>query len=763
MKKRTAQEYLLLSICAFTSIGILPFVVYRILIGNYIMAAIDTMLIIGLLSIFCYLYSSRKADKASYLIAAIGLVGITTIVYLNGISHLYWVYPSVVAAFYVYPIGKALFTSLVFCCVIFIVVIDKMLPEFFYTSVVTLLITCGFAFVFAKKMNAQNNQLTESARVAGLRNKTLELMVSSKSIHEILHLVAINVEAEFPKMMCSILLLDQESNKLRVGAGPSLPSFYNEAVDGLEIGKGVGSCGTAAYKGERVVIEDINTHPYMEPYLSITKRANLGSCWSEPIKNSEGTVLGTFAIYHHEQSTPTPDDIALIEQFAHLASIAIERENANKIIWQQANFDSLTGLPNRNMMVEHLKKSTNIALRDKTKVAIAFIDLDHFKDINDKFGHAVGDLLLVEAAKRISNNIRKIDTVARLGGDEFVIIFPDFMGPSSSVTLSENLLNSLAQPYHFHNEVIHTSASIGMTIFPDDASDIENLLRNADQAMYCAKDAGRHSCYFFTDKMRASASARLELINDLRLAIQNKEFFVVYQPIINLSNQRIDKVEALIRWQHPIKGFISPLEFIAVAEETGLIIDISNYLFEEVIQQYSSWRALNPNFQISVNTSPVQYKKYEGNVLNWLEKLESLGIDKDVIVLEITENLLMESHLHIESVLDKVKDAGISIAIDDFGTGYSSFSYLREYTTDYLKIDKSFVHKMSAGNNDAALCEAIIVMAKKLNIKVIAEGIETKEQQQLLTDFGCDYGQGYLFSKPISTSEISKLLSGNAL
>lgn len=758
MKKRTAQEYLLLAICLLTSIGILPFVVYRIVLANYITAAIDALIILGLLAIFYYLYSSRRVDKASYLIASICLTGITTVIHLNGVSHVYWVYPSVVAAFYVYPIGKALITSLVFSGIIFMLVVDKMVPDFLYTSVITVLITCGFAFVFAKKMSSQNNQLIESARLTDLRNKTLELMVSSKSLNEILNLIAINVEEEFPTMLCSILLLDQEKRHLRFGAGPSLPDFYNEAIDGLKIGKGVGSCGTAANNGERVVIDDINTHPYMQPYLYLTKKANLGACWSEPIKNSEGSVLGTFAIYHRGQSIPSEQDIMLIEQFAHLASIAIERENFNQVIWQQANFDSLTGLPNRNMMIEHLTKATNVALRDNTQVAVAFIDLDHFKDINDKLGHAVGDLLLVEVAKRIASLIRKTDTVARLGGDEFVIIFPDFMGSSSSATISENLLNSLSAPYHFHDEVIHTSASIGMTIFPDDAIDIENLLRNADQAMYCAKDAGRHSCYFFTDKMRALASARLELINDLRLAIENKEFFVVYQPIVDLANQRIDKVEALIRWQHPTKGLISPLEFISVAEETGLIIAISDYLFEEVLNQYPTWRQLNPNFQISVNTSPVQYKKHEGNIVNWLEKLELLAIDKDVIVLEITENLLMESHSYMEHVLKKVRRAGINIAIDDFGTGYSSFSYLREYTTDYLKIDQSFVHKMSAGNNDSVLCEAIIVMAKKLNIKVIAEGIETQEQQQLLTDFGCDYGQGYLFSKPVSAGKISELL-----
>ena len=759
MKKRTTQEYLLMSISAFTALGVLPFVFYRIIHGEYLTAVVDTVIAVGLIAIFCLVFFERKVKLANHFLAVTTLVGISAIVYLKGASHLYWGYPAVVAAFYLFSIFRALLISCLFSFLILALSYEQLAVDLFFTILVTLIITCIFAFVFSKKMHQQNRRLAESSRITKLRNNTLELMVSSKSIHEILRLIALNIEAEYPQMRCSILLLDNNGHQLNLGAAPSLPEFYNQAIDGILIGDGIGSCGTAAFKGERVIVEDINHHAYWQEYLAITQKAKLGACWSEPIKNADGKVLGTFAIYHDKPTTPSEKDLLVIEQFAHLASIAIEREMTSKIIWQQANFDSLTGLSNRNMMVEHLKQAMHTANREQSKIAVAFIDLDHFKDINDTLGHAVGDLLLIEVANRISSNVRKNDTVARLGGDEFVIIYADFHCEKSSAKLSEKILNALAQPYKFKEQVVHTSASIGMTVYPDDASDVDNLLKNADQAMYCAKNAGRNSCYFFTESMRELASNRLIIINDLRAAIAKQEFFVVYQPIINLSSHKIEKVEALIRWQHPSKGLISPLEFISIAEETGLIIDVSNYLFEQVLIQAKLWREFNSDFQISVNTSPVQYKKHDGNILQWLAKLQQQQIDKTAIVLEITENLLMESQSDIEEVLNKVREVGVEIAIDDFGTGYSSFAYLREYKTDYVKIDKSFVDQMAQQNNDSALCEAIIVMAKKLNIQVIAEGIETQEQQTLLTQFGCDLGQGYLFSKPVLADEITQLLT----
>ena len=298
--------------------------------------------------------------------------------------------------------------------------------------------------------------------------------------------------------------------------------FYNEAINGIEIGHGVGSCGTAAYTAKRVIVEDINSHPFWAPWLEIAKKAKLAACWSEPIINNKGHVLGTFAIYHSKISTPKNIDFTLIEQFAHLARIAIEREHADKLIWHQANFDSLTNLPNRNLLHEHLVTAIKNAQRESKQLAIAMLDLDNFKDVNDSLGHATGDTLLVECAKRIKSSVRKNDIVARLGGDEFVVLMIGAQSAEDIDNVGQKLLNTLAQPFKLEQKSIYCTVSIGIAVYPYDAQDISDLLRNADQAMYGAKAQGRNSVHYFTESMRIEFLKRIEMLEDLRTAITKK-------------------------------------------------------------------------------------------------------------------------------------------------------------------------------------------------------------------------------------------------
>lgn len=602
--------------------------------------------------------------------------------------------------------------------------------------------------------------LKENEKLSRLRNAILELIVNSSSISPILNTIVKSIELEYAGIQCSILLLDSSKTLLNMGAAPSFPDFYNEAIDGLEIGIGVGSCGTAMYTGERIVADDILTHPYWAKFKELATKANLRSCWSQPIKNIDGEVLGTFAIYKPQPAIPTANEIKLIEQFAHLASIAIERQKSSDLIWHQANFDELTGLPNRNIMGEHLKLALSNAHRDNTQVALMFLDLDNFKDINDTLGHSVGDDLLIECARRIEQSVRENDIVARLGGDEFVIIItdiPDFKGLEHT---AQKILKVLASTYNIQNEVVHSSASIGITLYPDDAKDVLTMLKNADQAMYGAKSMGKNNYHYYTQSMREAALERMSLINDLRQAIGNQELFVVYQPIVDLQSAEIYKAEALIRWQHPTRGLIGPVDFIPLAEETGLIIEISNWVFSQVCDKVKLWRStLCPNLQISINTSPVHYTDNENCITKWLDILLASKTPPDAILLEITENLLMDCNENVSKKLFQFRQAGVDIALDDFGTGFSSISYLKKFPTDYLKIDKSFVHSMTQVSNDKILCEAIIVMAKKLGIKVIAEGVETAEQRKILQDMGCDFAQGYLFSHPLKTEQFDELLN----
>ena len=613
----------------------------------------------------------------------------------------------------------------------------------------------------SKQITEYQDQLEQTQKLTRVRSAILEKVVNAESLHSVLFEIVEAIEGEYPNKLCSILLLQE--GKLRQGAAPSLPEFYNDAIDGLIIGEGVGSCGNTAAINSPTVVEDISTHPYWAGFHELAAKAGLASCWSQPIRGANGNVIGTFAIYHSYKAIPTSEEVMLIEQFAHIASIAIERDIANDLIWKQANFDTLTGLPNRNLMLDHLNLAIKTANRENDKVAVLFLDLDNFKDINDTLGHDVGDELLKACAKRLEQSVRASDTVARLGGDEFVIILNSINSLSSVDGIIQKLLETIAEPFLIDVEQVHTSGSLGVTLYPDDANNTKDLLKYADQAMYKAKASGKNSYKYYTLDMHEAAVKRLSLLNDLRYAVKNNELFVEYQPITTLSNGQILKAEALLRWQHPKKGRIPPDEFIPLAEESGLIIEISDWVFDEVCRNVKYWQLhYRRDLQISINTSPCQYFHQESNITNWLNKLLEINVSARSILLEVTENLLMKADEEVSKKLFQFRQAGVGIALDDFGTGYSSISYLKKFPTDFIKIDKSFVKTMTDVSNDKVLCEAIIIMAKKLGIKVVAEGIETQEQFEILKAMNCDYGQGYYIARPMGKVDFESLLKATS-
>ena len=437
-----------------------------------------------------------------------------------------------------------------------------------------------------------------------------------------------------------------------------------------------------------------------------------------------------------------------------------ERRQAEEQIWSQANFDALTKLPNRHMFHDRLEQSAKKSLRAGLSMALMLIDLDRFKEVNDALGHDQGDLLLIDVSKRIQACVRDSDTVARLGGDEFTVILSELEEVASIERIAQEINSKLALPFQLGSEEAYISASIGISIYPNDGVELEVLFKNADQAMYVAKSMGRNRFSFFTTALQEAAQKRLRLTKDLRGALADQQFRVYYQPIVELSTGHIRKAEALIRWQHPERGLVSPLEFIPLAEETGMIVDIGYWVFQEAARQVKQWQAsFNPAFQISVNRSPVQFQNHAaGSNLPSINYLNELNVPGHSIVFEITEGLLLDAHAGVKDTLLQFSEAGIQVALDDFGTGYSSLSYLKKFDIDYLKIDKSFVDHLITDKNDVALCEAIIVMAHKLGLKVIAEGIETEAQCKILVEAGCDYGQGYLFSRPVPPQEFEKLL-----
>ena len=449
-----------------------------------------------------------------------------------------------------------------------------------------------------------------------------------------------------------------------------------------------------------------------------------------------------------------------VHRHVALFSDITQKKKSEELIWKQANFDSLTGLPNRHMFHDRLAQEIKKSARANLPLAVMFIDLDHFKEVNDTLGHDQGDLLLIEAARRISTCVRDSDTVARLGGDEFTVILPVLEEIGSVDRVAQNIIDKLTRAFILGKESAFISASVGITFYPGDAGEIETLLKNADQAMYVAKNAGRNRFSYFTPALQEAAQTRMRLTNDLRTALADNQFRVYYQPIVEMATGQIHKAEALIRWLHPEHGMVSPVQFIPLAEESGLINQIGDWVFHETAHQVKHWRATHaPLFQISVNKSPVQFGQNNvNNESNWLAHLAALSLHGQCISVEITEGLLLNAEGGVKDKLIALRDAGVQIAIDDFGTGYSSLAYLKKFDIDYLKIDQSFVSNLENDTDDLALCEAIIVMAHKLGLKVIAEGVETELQRDILLRAGCDYAQGFLYSKALPAEEFDALL-----
>jgi diguanylate cyclase (GGDEF)-like protein/PAS domain S-box-containing protein len=439
-----------------------------------------------------------------------------------------------------------------------------------------------------------------------------------------------------------------------------------------------------------------------------------------------------------------------------LADITARKE-ADERVWQLANFDPLTGLPNRRLFRDRLNHEVANAHRRDCSFALLFIDLDRFKQVNDFFGHDAGDTLLVQAAHRIRRCVRDSDTVARLGGDEFTIILGDLYNTDHIEALVQKLLDALALPFAIGPEKAFLSGSIGVAVYPDDARTAEELIRKADQAMYAAKTAGKNQFSYFTREMDEKAHKRLRLLQELRHAVHAGEIQVVYQPVIDLASGCIIKAEALVRWENPLLGTVNPAYFIPIAEEAGMIDVIGDYVFRTAADTAKHWSTtLGMPVQVSVNKSPLQFRSKEQE--EWLGYLRQLELSPHHIAIEITEGVLLDISEHVSSKLLEYKDAGIQVAIDDFGTGYSSMAYLQKFAIDYLKIDQSFIRDMATNPGNRSITESMIAMAHKLGLKVIAEGVETEEQMQILKAAGCDYGQGFLFSHALPIREFEGLL-----
>jgi diguanylate cyclase (GGDEF)-like protein len=458
-------------------------------------------------------------------------------------------------------------------------------------------------------------------------------------------------------------------------------------------------------------------------------------------------------------STIYADDGAVQSRVAQFSDVTRKRET-DELIWRQANFDALTALPNRAMFHDRLEQAIIKAARQQEKLALLFLDIDFFKEVNDTLGHSMGDRLLQIAAQRLHHCVSATDTVARLGGDEFTVILREVEEAHGVERAVQTILRAMAEPFLLGTEKVYVSASIGITMYPADGSDAGLLLKHADQAMYAAKAQGRNRYSYFTVSMQEAAQARKRLVNDLRAALDERQFEVYYQPIVDLASGMVRKAEALVRWHHPQRGLISPTEFIPVAEQTGMVLDLGDWVFRTAARQAARWRAQwHPQFQVSINVSPAQFRDDGIDHEAWLYYLERLALSAQAVVVEITEGMLMDATPAVSAQLLRFRDSGVHVALDDFGTGYSSLAYLKKFHIDYLKIDRAFVQNLTPGSEDLALCEAMIVMAHKLGMKVVAEGVETAAQRDLLAASGCDYAQGFFYSRPVPAAEFEQLFT----
>jgi len=439
-----------------------------------------------------------------------------------------------------------------------------------------------------------------------------------------------------------------------------------------------------------------------------------------------------------------------------------DRKLAEERVQFLAYYDALTGLPNRTLLQDRLAKALAGARRRKDKVAILFLDLDRFKDINDSLGHSVGDLLLQEVAERLKTWAREQDTVARVGGDEFLIVLTGLKDVADAAVATERIVNLMTAGFVVRGHPVNVSCSIGVSIFPEHSADCETLIKNADAAMYSAKENGRNRFQFFTEDMNAQGVERLTLENSLRLALDKKELFLVYQPQMDIATGRITGLEALLRWQHPDLGLVPPDKFIRIAENSGLIVPIGEWVVRTACCQARKWQDEGlPPVSVAVNVSAVQFRQ-EGFCELIRRVLYETGLAPQYLELELTESLLLANADLMLSVVQELKAMGVTLAIDDFGTGYSSFSYLRQFRVSKLKIDRVFIRDVAVNPDDAAITTAIISMAKSLRLKVIAEGVEDEAQMSFLRAHQCDEIQGYYFSKPLAVDKVADKLRGDS-
>ncbi|QGE91516.1 GGDEF and EAL domain-containing protein [Bordetella holmesii] len=596
--------------------------------------------------------------------------------------------------------------------------------------------------------------ITHAKLHEALQQQVLDAMVHEQALSDVLELVCKEVERIAPEIATIILELDHEAG-LRTLAAPSLPAHFCQELQSTSIGSGCASGLEPPLPQQGSSVAGNAIELLCSNCLGMVLPEGFTGCAATPIRSSENAVVGYFAFYyrHPRNAAAQAFHQSLVDACTHLCALALEREHARERIRQLAFYDDLTGIPNRNLLLAKAEQAIAAAARNRTPLAVLFIDLDRFKQINDTLGHVAGDELLRAAAERMRAKFRPNDLMGRLSGDDFVVVLSN-TGTDRAADVVEHLQGELARPLRLANTDLSVSACVGLALFPADGRDMETLLQRADLAMHEAKAAGRGGFSFFSTEMNRLAQERLALENDLRHALKKGLLRLDYQPQIALASGTLYGVEALARWTHPTLGDIPPSRFIPLAEECGLIADLGLWAVRSACRQLAGWRSKGLTVPaVSVNLSPTSFHNPELPRLI-CETLRRHGLAPADLTLELTESILLDTHPSTMQTISQVHALGIRLSMDDFGTGYSSLSYLRRLPVSELKLDRSFVADLDHDAAASALSAAILGIGESLHLTVVAEGVETSRQNALLHQQGYPVAQGHLFSRPLPASEL---------
>ncbi|MBC7682034.1 MAG: EAL domain-containing protein [Ferruginibacter sp.] len=601
--------------------------------------------------------------------------------------------------------------------------------------------------------------ITQTKMHEVLQYKLLHAMAEELPLTQLMALVCREVERIAPEVVASILVVDAQG-MLQPLAAPGLPAEFSNAIKSAPIGPNASSCGTAAWRGEPVAVTDIANDPPWAPYKHLILPHGLVACWSSPIKAHDGRVLGTFAFYYRTLRGPDALHQRLVDISLHLCALAMEREESRAHIHHLDFYDALTSLPNRKMLRTKAERAVLESQRSLEPMALLFINIDRFKQVNEEQGHGAGDALLTEIANRLSQEVRGRDLVGRQAGDEFVAVLSDCSTEQAAIA-GERLLAAIAAPVTLPSgATVHPKASIGVAMFPEDGQDFDTLLRQADLAMHQAKHDGRGCLRFFNDDMNRRTLERLSLEVALRDALSMGHLRLHYQPQVSgPAGSVLYGVEALARWEHPQLGHVSPAQFIPLAEECGLIDELTRWGLGEACRQMADWRARGvavPKVAVNVSARNFQNPGLPGWVA---ELLRQHGLSPHDLTLEMTESVALDTTQGVTATIKAVQALGVNLSLDDFGTGYSSLGYLHRLPIHELKLDKSFVQDLADSAAAQALTNTVLRIGDGLHLTVVAEGVETEMQAEFLTARGCQVLQGYLYGRPLPADGLEQWLA----